>query len=195
MKRGLDVVIAAIGVVVLSPLLATIALLVKLTSRGPVLFRAQRAGRHGRPFTLYKFRSMVAVPSGDQPRLTRRSDPRVTPMGRVLRRWKLDELPQLVNVLLGDMSLVGPRPEDPRYVALYSDDEKRVLSVRPGITSPTSLAYRDEESLLDRPDWEAHYTSVVMHEKLRAELADLDRRTIASDLAVIVKTLLFMTRR
>ncbi len=190
MTRLLDVALAAVGLLLLTPVLAAIAFAVKLTSRGPVLFRAKRVGKGGRPFTLFKFRTMFVSASSDQPRLTRRGDVRVTPVGRILRRWKLDELPQLYNVLRGDMSLVGPRPEDPKYVALYTPDERRVLAVRPGITSAVSLAYLDEEALLDREDWEQHYIGVVMRDKLRRELADLERRSIASYLGVIMRTLL-----
>jgi lipopolysaccharide/colanic/teichoic acid biosynthesis glycosyltransferase len=195
LTRLLDVAIAALGLLLLTPLLVAIAVAVRLTSRGPVLYRAQRVGKDERPFTVFKFRSMFAAGSSDQPRLTRRGDARVTPVGRVLRRAKLDELPQLFNVLRGDMSLVGPRPEDPKYVALYTTAERRVLATRPGITSAVSLAYRDEEALLDRDDWEQHYVQVVMRDKLRGELAYLDRRTILSDLGVLMRTLRTVFRR
>ena len=195
MTRLLDVVISAFGVLLLAPLLAAIAMIVKLTSRGPVLYGAARVGKDGRSFKLYKFRSMYVAESADQPRLTRRGDIRVTPVGRVLRRLKFDELPQLYNVLRGDMSLVGPRPEDAKYVALYTREDRRVLTVRPGITSAVSLEYRDEEELLDREDWEQHYVNVVMRDKLRGELAYLDRRTIVSDFLVLTRTLLPLFRR
>jgi lipopolysaccharide/colanic/teichoic acid biosynthesis glycosyltransferase len=195
LTRLLDVALAAAGLLLLTPVLAAIAVAVKLTSRGPVLYRAERVGKGGRSFTLFKFRSMSDSASSDQPRLTRRGDVRVTPVGRILRRWKLDELPQLYNVLRGDMSLVGPRPEDPKYVALYTADERRVLAVRPGITSSVSLAYRDEDVLIDREDWEQHYIGVIMRDKLRRELADLDRRSIASYLGVIMRTLWTVFRR
>jgi len=195
LTRLLDVVISAFGVLLLAPLLAAIAMIVKLTSRGPVLYGAARVGKDGRSFKLYKFRSMYVAESADQPRLTRRGDIRVTPVGRVLRRLKFDELPQLYNVLRGDMSLVGPRPEDAKYVALYTREDRRVLTVRPGITSAVSLEYRDEEELLDREDWEQHYVNVVMRDKLRGELAYLDRRTIVSDFLVLTRTLLPLFRR
>ena len=195
MRRVLDVALAAVGLPLLAPLLAAIAIVVKLTSRGPVLYRAERVGKGGRPFTLFKFRSMFVGASSNQPRLTRHGDVRVTPAGRVLRRLKLDELPQLYNVLRGDMSLVGPRPEDPKYVALYTPDELRVLTVRPGITSAVSLLYRNEGALLNRDDWEEHYISVVMRDKLRREIADLDQRSITSYLGVLMATLLTVLRR
>ena len=195
MTRLLDVALAAVGLLLLTPLLAAIAVAVKLTSRGQALYHAARVGKNGRTFTLIKFRSMFVPASSDQPRLTRHGDVRITPVGRILRRWKLDELPQLYNVLRGDMSLVGPRPEDPKYVALYTLDERRVLTVRPGITSAVSLSYRNEDALLDREDWEQHYIGVVMRDKLRRELADLDRRSIASYLSVLMRTLLAVLRR
>jgi lipopolysaccharide/colanic/teichoic acid biosynthesis glycosyltransferase len=195
LTRLLDIALAAAGLLLLTPLLAAIAVAVKLTSRGQALYHAARVGKDGRTFTLFKFRSMFVPVSSDQPRLTRRGDVRITPVGRVLRRWKLDELPQLYNVLRGDMSLVGPRPEDPKYVAMYTLDERRVLTVRPGITSAVSLAYRNEDALLDREDWEQHYIGVVMRDKLRRELADLDRRSIASYLSVLMRTPLAVLRR
>src|SRR5688572_27718688 len=141
--RLLDVSVSALALVLGSPLLAMIAAGVKLTSSGPVLHRARRVGRGGVVFTLYKFRTMTIDAERTGPAITRHNDPRVTPLGRFLRQTKLDELPQLVNTLLGDMSLVGPRPEDPSYVRLYSPDERRVLDVKPGITSAATVLHRD----------------------------------------------------
>lgn len=187
--------IASVALLALAPLGIVIALAVRLTSRGPALHRATRIGKDGRPFTLYKFRSMRVSRDGDQPRLTRAGDPRITPIGRVLRRFKLDELPQLFSVVRGDMSLVGPRPEDAKYVALYSSEEREVLSVRPGMTSLVSLDYRDEEAQLARDDWEEHYVRVILPDKLRREREYLSRRTLRSDFAVIVKTVASLLRR
>ncbi|MEW6580001.1 MAG: sugar transferase, partial [Chloroflexota bacterium] len=166
LKRPFDLLASAIGLVFLSPLFALIALLIRLSSPGPIFYRARRVGRCGREFTLYKFRSMVANADRQGPGITTAGDPRVTPIGRVLRRTKLDELPQLWNVLRGDMSLVGPRPEDPRYVALYTPEQRRVLDVRPGITSLASIEYRHEEAVLRGPDWEQRYIREVMPAKL-----------------------------
>ncbi|MFZ1551113.1 MAG: sugar transferase, partial [Anaerolineae bacterium] len=132
---------------------------------------AVRVGQDGRPFRLYKFRSMIVGTDRQGPGITATGDPRITRVGRFLRRAKLDELPQLINVLLGDMSLVGPRPEDPRYVAFYTPEQRRVLSVHPGITSPASLAYRHEEQLLAGEDWETHYRTRVLPAKLALDLA------------------------
>jgi lipopolysaccharide/colanic/teichoic acid biosynthesis glycosyltransferase len=186
--RLLDVSVSLAALAALSPLLAGIALAVKAGSRGPVLHRAQRVGKNGRLFTLYKFRTMVFAPSACGPAITRSNDPRVTRVGRVLRRTKLDELPQLVNTLAGTMSLVGPRPEDPAYVRLYSADERRVLDAKPGITSAATLLHRDEEALLQGPDWEDTYRTRILPTKLRIELEYLSRRTMGGDLRILAAT-------
>lgn len=187
--RLLDVLAAAVGLVVLSPLFLVVAVAMKATSPGPIFHRAQRVGQGGRPFTLYKFRSMVVGADRAGPGLTTAGDSRITPVGRVLRAAKIDELPQLVNVLRGEMSLVGPRPEDPRYVALYTPEQRRVLAVRPGITSVASIAYRHEAALLAGEDWERVYMERVLPSKLAMELEYLSRRSVLSDLGVIVRTL------
>ncbi len=187
--RCLDVVGAAGGLVLLSPLLLILALAIRLTSPGPALFRSARVGRNGRPFTLYKFRSMVAGAQALGPAITPAGDSRVTPIGARLRRLKLDELPQLLNVLKGDMSLVGPRPEDPKYVALYSPEQRAILEAKPGITSPASLTYRDEETQLTGEDWESFYVRQVMPAKIAIDRAYLSRRTVWSDVKVIVSTI------
>jgi lipopolysaccharide/colanic/teichoic acid biosynthesis glycosyltransferase len=193
MKRLFDLAAAAAGLVLLSPLFLAIAVAVKLTSRGPVVYRGRRTGRNGVPFDLFKFRSMAVSQAGAG--ITRAGDPRVTRVGRLLRRTKLDELPQLVNVLRGEMSLVGPRPEDPRYTALYDEQQKRVLSVRPGITGAASLEYRDEESRLVGDDWERTYVEEIMPAKLRLELAYLERASFATDLALLGATIAALLRR
>jgi lipopolysaccharide/colanic/teichoic acid biosynthesis glycosyltransferase len=192
MKRLFDVTASLLALVVLSPLFAVIALAVKLTSAGPVLYRGARIGRGGVPFHILKFRTMRANASG--PAITRGEDPRVTPVGRILRRWKLDELPQLVNVLRGEMSIVGPRPESPEYVALYTDEARRVLTVRPGLTSPASLRYRNEESLLAGDDWHDRYVNEIMRDKLRDDLTYLDTRTFLGDLRLIARTFFSLFR-
>ena len=135
---------------------------------------------------------MQADASG--PGITRGNDSRVTSLGRLLRRSKLDELPQLVNVLRGEMSIVGPRPEAPEYVRLYSDDERRVLSVRPGLTSPASLCYRNEEALLAGDDWQERYVNEIMRDKLRHDLNYIDTRTFLGDLRLIGRTCLSLFR-
>jgi len=193
MKRAFDLVVSLAALAVLSPLLALLALAIKLTSRGPVFYRGRRAGRDGVPFAILKFRTMR--PDSGGPSITRGGDPRITPIGRLLRRWKLDELPQLLNIVRGEMSLVGPRPEAEEYVRMYTEDERRVLRVRPGLTSLTSLRYRQEESLLTGDDWHDRYVNVIMRDKLREELEYLERRTFFSDLRVIARTLKFGVRR
>lgn len=187
MRRLVDVVASTSGLLLLSPLFVILAVAVKLSSPGPVFHRGERAGRGGKPFSLYKFRSMRVVAGG--PDITRAGDPRVTAVGRFLRRTKLDELPQLINVVAGDMSLIGPRPEVPRYVELYDAEQRRVLSERPGITSPASLMYRSEEEQLVGPDWERLYVETIMPMKLRIDLEYLDHRTLVSDLRVIARTI------
>jgi lipopolysaccharide/colanic/teichoic acid biosynthesis glycosyltransferase len=186
MQRLFDALASAAGIVLLSPLLLAIAILVKATSPGPVIYRARRVGRGGVLFDVLKFRTMRAAAGGAG--ITRAGDPRVTAVGRVLRKYKLDELPQLFNVVRGEMSLVGPRPEDPRYVALYDDDQRRVLDVRPGITSAASIEYRDEESKLVGESWEETYVREIMPTKLRIDLGYLQGRTFISDLGLILKT-------
>jgi lipopolysaccharide/colanic/teichoic acid biosynthesis glycosyltransferase len=190
-RRALDVVVSLAALSVLLPLLALIALLVKATSPGPVLFVQERVGRGLVPFRLFKFRTMVADAPARGPALTVGADPRVTRVGAFLRATKLDELPQLVNVLRGDMSLVGPRPEVPSYVGLYGDADRRIFTVRPGITDPSSLLYRDEAAILATyPDPERAYREVVLPHKIAVSLAYVDRRTVLSDVALLLRTAL-----
>lgn len=195
--RAIDILASAVGLILLSPILLSIAILIKLNSAGPIIYRARRVGKDGKLFDLYKFRTMVLDADNRGPKITVAGDKRVTRVGRWLRRNKLDELPQLFNVLKGEMSLVGPRPEDPRYVEEYTSEQRKVLSVRPGVTSAASLTYRNEEALLSGPDWEDKYRDEVMPAKLAIDLAYLSRRTIWSDLKLIAQTLLalFHSRR
>lgn len=193
-RRWLDAAIAALGLVFLSPLLVALALWIKFDSSGPVFYRARRVGKDGREFHLYKFRSMVVDADKRGPGITVAGDQRITASGRFLRRTKLDELPQLINVLRGEMSLVGPRPEDPRYVALYTPEQRRILMVRPGITSAASLSYRHEEQMLAGPDWESTYRNEVMPAKLAIDLEYLSRRTWLSDLRLVLRTVYTMLR-
>jgi lipopolysaccharide/colanic/teichoic acid biosynthesis glycosyltransferase len=192
--RLLDLTASLVGLILLSPFLLLVALLIKIDSRGPALYPAQRVGQHGRLFRLYKFRTMVVDAPGRGPPITTAGDRRVTRLGRPLRRAKIDEVPQLINVVKGDMSLVGPRPEDPRYVALYTPQQRRALAARPGITSRASLRYRHEEELLDAQDWEQVYIRQVMPNKLQMELDYLARRNVWSDLGVIFQTVLALVR-
>lgn len=195
LRRAFDQTAAALGLVALSPLLLVVAVAIATGSPGPVFFRQERIGRHGVPFRIFKFRTMRVDAEAVGGQLTVEGDPRITRVGRFLRASKLDELPQLINVVRGEMSLVGPRPEVPRYVALYDDDQRRVLDVRPGITDPASIRYRDENAVLARADDpEAAYVEVVMPHKLELNLAYLERRTLASDVGVILATLARLLR-
>ena len=190
-RRALDLAVAGMGLLLLAPLLAVIALLVRATSAGPVLFRQERIGRGMVPFHLLKFRTMVADAPSRGPSITVGADPRVTSVGSFLRRSKLDELPQLLNVLKGDMSLVGPRPEVPGYVALYGDAERRIFTVRPGITDPASLHYHDEAAVLATyPDPERAYREVVLPHKIALSLEYVDGRSLWRDLRLLLRTAL-----
>jgi len=193
-KRMFDLFVALMGLFLTWPLLAIIAIAVKLDSPGPVFFRGQRVGRFGHRFSMYKFRSMVAGAARKGPGITASGDARVTRIGKILRRTKLDELPQLINVVRGEMSLVGPRPEDPRYVALYTPEQRRVLSVRPGVTSMASVKYRNEEAILSQGNLDDVYVNKVMPEKLAVDLAYLDEQTFWRDLGVLGLTLLALFR-
>ena len=188
-RRTLDFAASWAGLVVLSPLFLLLAVWIKRDSPGPVFYRATRVGKDGKLFRLYKFRSMVAGADRQGPGITASGDARVTRAGRFLRRTKLDELPQLINVMQGDMSLVGPRPEDPRYVALYTPEQRQVLAVRPGITSAASLTFRHEEELLAGANWETVYRTQVLPDKLAIDLAYLAQRTLWSDLVLILRTI------
>jgi len=189
-KRLFDLVAAGLGLVLLSPLLLGIALWIRLDSPGPALYRQERVGRFGRRFRIHKFRTMSQAGSNSAMQITVGADPRITPAGKVLRRIKLDELPQLWDVLVGDMSLVGPRPEVPKYVALYPDALRdKVLSVRPGMTDRASIEYREENELLARAtDPERTYIDVVMPAKLRYAAEYVDRRSMWADLCLIGAT-------
>jgi lipopolysaccharide/colanic/teichoic acid biosynthesis glycosyltransferase len=196
-KRAFDLLVAAAALLLLAPLLAAIALWIKVDSPGPVLFRQQRVGRHGRSFAIHKFRTMVVDAPQRGPPLTIGNDPRVTRAGTFLRRSKLDELPQLIDVLAGHMSLVGPRPELPAYVAQYPAQLRdKVLAVRPGITDPASLEFADESALLARAaDPEREYVEVLLPRKLHAAAAYAEQATLWTDLQVIARTLQLLARR
>lgn len=188
--RAFDLTAATVGLVILSPLLLLVAVLVKASSPGPVFFQQERVGKDGKTFKILKFRTMVVGAEAKGRQLTVGDDPRLTSVGRWIRTWKLDELPQLINVVQGEMALVGPRPEVPRYVALYTPAQRRVLSVRPGLTDPASIAYRNESELMaTHPEPERLYISQIMPRKLEINLDYLAQRTFASDLHVIFDTL------
>ena len=189
-KRLFDLALALPALALALPLMVAITLWVRLDSAGPALFRQQRVGRHGRLFHIHKFRTMRVRSSQAGPLITVAGDARVTRAGRWLRRTKLDELPQLLDVIRGDMSLVGPRPEVPRYMALYPDEARRlILSVRPGVTDRATIEFRDEERLLAAAaDPERAYVEQVMPIKQRYYLDYVAQRSLAGDLRILWDT-------
>lgn len=189
-KRVFDLFWSIIGLVFLSPFFIIIAILIKLEDRGPVFFRQERVGYKGKPFKIYKFRTMVADAEIKGGQLTIGRDPRITRVGYWLRKTKLDELPQLINVLRGEMTLVGPRPEVPKYVSLYSVEQRKVLDLVPGITDPASIQFKDESALLaNEADPEKIYIDKIMPEKIRLNLDYAMRRSLWSDIRIIIKTI------
>lgn len=195
MKRVFDALFSATALVLLTPFLLVIAAVVAAESRGGAFYHQERIGRNGVPFRLHKFRSMQVHREGAQVTLGT-SDPRITSVGRVLRNYKLDELPQLWNVVKGDMSLVGPRPEVAKYVALYTDEMREVLTVRPGLTDPASIAGFDEgERLEAAADPERHYREIIMPEKVQQQLAYVRSATFGSDIRVIARTFFRIFKR
>jgi lipopolysaccharide/colanic/teichoic acid biosynthesis glycosyltransferase len=194
-QRALDWALAAPALLLAAPALAIIAALIKLDSRGPVLFRQRRIGRAGDPFDILKFRTMVVDAEQRGAQLTVGRDPRITRTGGFLRRHKLDELPQLINVLRGEMSLVGPRPEVPRYVALYDAAQREILALRPGITSPASIAFHHESELLaEQSNPEQFYRTDVLPAKIGLDLDYARRATVWSDCAILARTFLRILR-
>ena len=189
MKRCFDIIASVLGLICFSPMMLIIALLVLATDGLPVLFRQQRIGKDGRPFTMLKFRSMRNLQNKNAAKITVSGDSRITPMGRLLRKTKLDELPQLANVLTGQMSLVGPRPEVKEYVERYSESQRKVLELKPGITDPASLKYFNEEEILAQSDDPARaYVEKVMPDKIRLNLEYAQNASLLRDIGIILKT-------
>jgi len=192
-KRLTDVVGSAAGLLVLSPFFLVIALAVKLSGPGPVFFRQTRVGQAGRRFGMLKFRSMISVVEHTGPLVTASGDARVTAVGRLLRRRKIDELPQLVNVLRGEMTLVGPRPEVPRYVDIYRDRYASILRHRPGITSACALAMLREEHILgESDDPESYYINVILPWKIEAYRCELAQQSFWRDMRTLAATVLLV---
>ena len=192
-KRVFDVCVAIAGLILLSPLFVGIAIAIRCTSPGPALFRQLRIGFRGRPFTILKFRTMVAGAPSLGPNVSPADDPRVTRIGAFLRRRYLDEIPQLLNVVRGDMSLVGPRPETPEFVALYTPEERRVLEVRPGMAGPSTLAFESEAKVLaGTDDPYCYYVDRLLHERVGADLEYLERQSFLYDLHVLLKSVLMV---
>ncbi|MFH1699533.1 MAG: sugar transferase [Candidatus Zixiibacteriota bacterium] len=190
MKRLFDLIVSLMGLLLLFPFLIVIGLAILLFMGWPIFYRQVRVGKNGQNFRIIKFRSMIKNADKQGPEFTTGGDSRITSLGRFLRNSKLDELPQLINVLMGNMSLVGPRPEVPRFVALYTERQKQVLSVRPGLTDPASIAYRNEEKILaEYEDSEKAYIEEIMPSKLELNLEYLRGANFTTDLSLIFKTI------
>ena len=191
LKRIFDFFASLLGIIVLSPILVAVSIAIKLDSKGNILFLQKRVGKDGVPFNIYKFRTMVTDAEKLGKQITVGKDSRITKTGAFLRKYKIDELPQLFNVLKGDMSLVGPRPEVPNYVELYTEEEKKVLTVRPGITDLASLRYKDENEILGKVENpEEYYINVIMKDKLKLNLEYIEKSNLFFDISLIIKTVI-----
>jgi lipopolysaccharide/colanic/teichoic acid biosynthesis glycosyltransferase len=189
MKRAFDLCLALLAMLVFIPLFLVVAILIKLDTPGSVLFKQCRVGRNGKPFMLYKFRTMHMRPEPKVQLTIGSHDPRITSAGYWLRKYKIDELPQIINVLLGDMSFVGPRPELVKYVKLYSQDQQRVLTVKPGITDWASIAFCNESDLLAHAaDPESFYINEIIPVKLSRSLQYIDKHDIWTDIKILYFT-------
>lgn len=194
--RILDIILSFLGLILLAPLLLLIALLIKITSKGPAIFRQQRVGQNGKEFTIFKFRTMTVRQENGNMLTIGDKDKRITTIGYWLRRFKLDELPQLFNVLIGDMSIVGPRPELKKYVELYSLEQKKILTIKPGITDVASVEYRNESELLaTAANPEEYYIKEIMPHKIELNMEYINNRTIKSYFSIIIYTLLGKSKK
>ncbi len=190
-KRLFDIICSTLGLLAASPFFLPIALWIKLDSRGPVFFLQQRVGKNGQLFQIYKFRTMHRDAPKTRKEITTANDERITRAGRFLRKYKLDELPQLLNVIRGEMSLVGPRPEVPRYVALYTEEQKQVLTMAPGLTDEASIRFRNENELLgDVENAEKVYIEKLMPDKLSLNIQYMNEASMKKDLDIVMRTLL-----
>ena len=189
MKRLFDIILSSLGLLILSPIFAIVAIWIKLDSKGPIFYRQVRVGRYNQDFRIFKFRSMrVGSDKGSLVTIGGR-DPRITTSGYFIRKFKIDELPQLINVLIGDMSLVGPRPEVRHYVNYWTPEQMHVLDVRPGITDPASIKFRNENELLEKAETpEKYYIEVIMQEKIRLYLEYVNQHNLFYDLKIIFQT-------
>lgn len=189
-KRTFDFISSTIGFILISPFLLVISILIKLTSKGPVLFKQKRVGMKGKEFNILKFRTMIVDAEKYGKQITVGEDKRITKVGGFLRKYKLDELPQLINVIKGDMSLVGPRPEVPKYVAMYNEKQRRVLEVRPGITDYASIEYRDENRILGEVENpEEYYINIIMPHKIDLNMKYIENNSVLIDISIILKTI------
>ena len=195
LKRAFDIVASGLGLILLSPLLLVVAIWIKLDSKGPVFYRQTRVGQYNKDFRIFKFRTMhTGSDKGSQVTIGDR-DPRVTRAGYWIRKFKIDELPQLINVFVGEMSLVGPRPEVRHYVDYWTPEQMHVLDVRPGITDPASIKFRNENELMEKAeDPEKYYIEVIMQEKIKLYLEYVEKHNFFYDLGLIFKTFLVIVK-
>lgn len=190
-KRIFDFLISLIGIIILFPVFIIVSIVIKLDSKGDILFLQKRVGKHEKEFYIYKFRTMITDAEKFGKQITVGKDNRITKVGYFLRKFKIDELPQLFNVLKGDMSFVGPRPEVPKYVDLYTEEQKKVLSIRPGITDMASLRYKNENDILGKVDNpEEYYINVIMRDKLKLNLEYIEKSNLFFDIYLIIKTII-----
>ncbi|MBS4206756.1 sugar transferase [Bacillus sp. FJAT-50079] len=189
-KRAMDLLFTTIGLIIIAPILLLISILIKIDSRGPVFFKQVRVGKNERPFKILKFRTMVVDAEKLGKQITVGKDQRITKIGHFLRKSKLDELPQLINVFKGDMSLVGPRPEVPKYTAFYTKEQKKIFNIRPGITDYASIKYRNENEILALSnDPERTYIEEIMNDKLKYNMEYMEKRSILTDIKIILLTI------
>lgn len=187
LKRAFDLVFSFLGLLLLFPVMSLTGLLIKLSSEGPALFRQQRIGRYGKPFTMYKFRTMVLNHGGSSVSVL--GERRITPLGAVLRKLKIDELPELWNIFIGDMSFVGPRPDMPEYVSLLLGEKRDILTIRPGLTSPASIKYANEEEILSRvSNPQKYFDEVIWPDKMEMNLEYIRNRSFIGDVNLIFRT-------
>lgn len=194
-KRFFDLSVSLFGIIILSPILIMISILIKIDSRGPVFFKQVRVGKDGKHFKIFKFRTMVVDAERKGMQITVGKDPRITRIGHILRKAKLDELPQLFNVFLGEMSFVGPRPEVPRYVEMYNESQKNILKVLPGITDLASIEFRNENDILAKSsDPEATYINEIMPKKLDLNAEYIRNLSVIYDIKLILRTILVVLK-
>ena len=194
MKRLFDIISSLFGLMILTPLMLVVAIIIKLTSKGPVLYSQVRSGLHRKAFYVYKFRTMVNKAETLGTSVTTDTDPRITPIGRILRKTKLDELPQLFNVLKGDMSFVGPRPDVPEITMDYTPEMQCIFSIRPGITSVATLHFRDEEEMLAKvPDPDKFYEDIVVPLKVELTMEHARRKSFWFDIKILLQTVWALT--
>lgn len=190
-KRVFDIIASFIGIIILSPVLLGVSIAIKIDSKESIFFKQVRVGKNEKRFNILKFRTMIVNAESLGKQITIGKDNRITKVGAILRKFKIDELPQLINVFKGDMSLVGPRPEVPKYVDMYNEEQKRVLKVRPGITDIASLRYKDENDILGKVENpEEYYINTIMPDKLKLNLEYIDKNNIIFDLFLIIKTII-----